>query len=68
VMDLIGHESKAVSQVYTHVGDPEKRRAIRKLPSIEKLLQAADKKGPTEGKPKGRKRRIAGSQGKDKKE
>jgi len=41
VMDIIGHESKAVSQIYTHVGDEEKRRAVEALPSIESLLQAA---------------------------
>ena len=42
VMDMIGHESKAISQVYTHVGEPEKRRAVSKLPSLERLLKAAE--------------------------
>jgi integrase len=40
VMDIIGHESKAVSQIYTHVGDAEKRTAMATLPTLEKLLKA----------------------------
>jgi integrase len=31
VMDIIGHESRAISQLYTHVGEPEKRHAIAAL-------------------------------------
>lgn len=45
VMDIIGHESKAVSQVYTHVGDDEKKRAIAALPSVRVLMRAANNKG-----------------------
>jgi integrase len=47
VMDIIGHESQAISQVYTHVGEPEKRLAVAALPSMATLLKAA---GPTSGK------------------
>jgi integrase len=42
VMDIIGHESRAVSQIYTHVGEPEKKVAIAALPTIDALLQAAE--------------------------
>ncbi len=42
VMDMIGHESKAVSQIYTHVSEPEKRRAVEALPSVAALMRAAD--------------------------
>ena len=41
VMDIIGHESKAVSQIYTHVGDVEKRSAMYALPSLRSLMTAA---------------------------
>jgi integrase len=41
VMDIIGHESEAISQVYTHVGEPEKRLAVAALPSVAALLKAA---------------------------
>jgi integrase len=34
VMDIIGHESAAVSAHYTHVDEDTKRRAIAKLPKI----------------------------------
>lgn len=51
VMDIIGHESQAISQIYTHAGEPEKRLAIAALPSVAKLLRAA---GANE--PKGSKR------------
>lgn len=47
VMDLIGHESKAVSQLYTHVGDTEKRQAIAALPSLTQLMRAVDPKRAT---------------------
>lgn len=33
-MDLIGHDTKAVSAHYTHVGSDSKRKAIGKLPDI----------------------------------
>jgi integrase len=41
VMDLVGHESKAVSQIYTHVDEAEKRRAMSAFPSVATLLRAA---------------------------
>lgn len=41
VMDIVGHESKAISQVYTHVGDEEKRKAVSTFPSITQLLNAS---------------------------
>ena len=47
VMDIIGHESQAISQAYTHVGEPEKRHAIAALPSVAKLLRAAGPKEKT---------------------
>ena len=34
VMDLIGHESKAISEHYTHIDEETKRKAIAKLPKI----------------------------------
>ncbi len=34
VMDLIGHESEAVSRVYTHIADDAKRAAVNKLPDV----------------------------------
>ncbi|MEP7016005.1 MAG: site-specific integrase [Verrucomicrobiota bacterium] len=40
VMDIVGHDSAAASQIYTHVGDVEKRKAVRKLPSLATLLGA----------------------------
>jgi integrase len=43
VMDLVGHESKAVSQIYTHVDERQKRRAMAAMPSIETLLRNAKK-------------------------
>jgi integrase len=43
VMDLVGHESKAVSQIYTHVGEAEKRRAMAAMPTVETLLRNARK-------------------------
>ncbi|HEY4302251.1 MAG TPA: tyrosine-type recombinase/integrase [Candidatus Didemnitutus sp.] len=33
-MDLIGHDSRAVSQNYTHIDEDAKRQAIAKLPDI----------------------------------
>lgn len=50
VMDIIGHESKAVSEVYTHVGEKEKRQAVAKLPSRFALLRAADDQGKQRSK------------------
>jgi integrase len=40
VMDMVGHESKAISQVYTHVGEAEKREALSAMPAIETLLRS----------------------------
>lgn len=34
VMEIIGHESKAVSRTYTHIGDDTKAQALAKLPDI----------------------------------
>jgi integrase len=34
VMDLVGHSSEAVSQLYSHVDEDTKRQAIAKLPRI----------------------------------
>ena len=34
VMDLIGHDDKAMSQHYTHTGDSERRRAVDSLPVL----------------------------------
>lgn len=34
--DIIGHESVAMSKVYTHIDDAAKRDAIRKLPDVTK--------------------------------
>jgi integrase len=34
-MDIIGHDSKAVSQNYTHIPEDTKRAALEKLPSIQ---------------------------------
>jgi Site-specific recombinase XerD len=34
VQDLIGHESAAVSQNYTHIADEAKREALNKLPDL----------------------------------
>lgn len=34
VMDIIGHDSEAVSRNYTHIDDDAKRRAFAKLPDI----------------------------------
>ncbi|HEY4273207.1 MAG TPA: tyrosine-type recombinase/integrase [Candidatus Udaeobacter sp.] len=42
VMDIIGHESRAISQIYTHVGETEKRQAMAALPSLSTLLRASD--------------------------
>jgi len=41
VMEIIGHESEAVSSVYTHVGEAEKRTAIDALPSLATIGRAA---------------------------
>lgn len=42
VMDIIGHESKAVSRNYTHISETSKAEAMAKLPDITK---PAAKKG-----------------------
>lgn len=56
VMDIIGHESKAVSQVYTHVGEAEKRQAMEALPSLSTLLRASNQEKSRGSKSKMRKR------------
>ena len=40
VMDIIGHESEAVSAHYTHVDEETKRKAIALLPDIQPRRQA----------------------------
>ena len=35
-MDIIGHSSKAISRVYTHIDDAAKRKALDSLPDITK--------------------------------
>jgi hypothetical protein len=34
VMDIIGHESEAISAHYTHVDEETKRAALRKMPEL----------------------------------
>ena len=34
VMDIIGHESEAISAHYTHIDEETKRKAIALLPAI----------------------------------
>ena len=51
VMDLIGHESSAISQAYTHVGESEKRVAVAAMPSLAMLLRG---KEPIKGRRKNR--------------
>jgi integrase len=55
VMDLVGHESKAISQIYTHVGEAEKRQAMAAMPAVGALLRSA-KIGSLKRKIKNRKR------------
>jgi len=38
-MDIIGHETKAVSQEYTHIDMDTKRRAINAMPDVLKLIE-----------------------------
>ena len=38
-MDIIGHETKAVSQEYTHIDMETKRRAINAMPDVLKLIE-----------------------------
>jgi integrase len=57
VMDIIGHESKAVSQIYTHVGEAEKRKGMAAMPSRSILLKAGDRQG-SRAKNKTRKKAI----------
>jgi hypothetical protein len=33
-MDIIGHESKAISRQYTHIDDAAKRAAFGKMPDV----------------------------------
>ncbi len=49
VMEIIGHESKAVSRVYTHIGEDTKAQALAKLPDIttRKPPRAAEPKSDT---------------------
>ena len=56
VMDIIGHESRAVSQIYTHVGETEKRQAVAALPSLSALLRASDHQESKRTKNKTRKK------------
>jgi len=35
-MDIVGHETEAVSRNYTRIADDAKRTAINKLPDITK--------------------------------
>lgn len=35
-MDIVGHDSEAMSQHYTHIDDGAKRKALRKMPDITK--------------------------------
>jgi hypothetical protein len=35
VMDIIGHESEAISAHYTHVDEETKRAALNKLPDLK---------------------------------
>jgi len=35
VMDIIGHESEAISAHYTHIDEETKRKAIALLPDIQ---------------------------------
>jgi integrase len=51
VMDIIGHDTEAVSRQYTHVDEDSKRAALAKLPDFS---------APTAGTPKP-KRRASGS-------
>ena len=32
--DIVGHDSAAVSRLYTHIDDKSKREAVNKLPAI----------------------------------
>jgi hypothetical protein len=36
-MDIIGHDSKEISAVYTHIESSAKRSAMDKLPDITKV-------------------------------
>ena len=38
VMDIIGHESKAISRNYTHISESSKEEAMAKLPDITKKI------------------------------
>ena len=39
VMDIIGHESEAISAHYTHIDEETKRKAIARLPSIPSIAR-----------------------------
>ena len=47
-MDIIGHDSRAISQNYTHVDEDAKRRAMALVPDIM---------APSAGKTAGKRRR-----------
>ncbi|MGH8018461.1 MAG: tyrosine-type recombinase/integrase, partial [Opitutaceae bacterium] len=38
--EIIGHDSAAVSRLYTHVSDASKREAVAKLPDVEGITSA----------------------------
>lgn len=43
--DIVGHESEAVSRLYTHIEDAAKRRALAKLPDLTAADERTRKKG-----------------------
>ena len=43
VMDIVGHESKAVSANYTHISAASKAEAVAKMPGLDDMLKAARK-------------------------
>jgi integrase len=44
--DIVGHESEAVSRLYTHIEDDAKRRALATLPDLGVVEETrAEKKG-----------------------
>ncbi len=56
VMDVVGHESSAISQIYTHADEGEKQRAIDALPSLSALMQTGAPAAERKGKQKKNKR------------
>jgi len=49
-MDIIGHESEAVSAHYTQIDEAAKRSALAKLPGLDELAKAAVKRAGSDGK------------------